>query len=173
MDDGKWEEFRSRYKPDPVDVLFIGESRPHSGKFFYQSDSNLYRYTHEAFYEVFQKHWPHNYDFLRGFEKLGCYLDDLCLEPVNNLPKVERNLKRREAVNGLSHRLTHITPKAVIVVMKAIVPNVRLAVRAASLSSVPTWHLPFPAQGHQRRYAQGLIDAIEELRRNGLLLRAY
>ena len=36
------EHLRRRYRPAHVDLLFIGEAPPASGRFFYQADSGLY-----------------------------------------------------------------------------------------------------------------------------------
>jgi hypothetical protein len=43
------EDLRARYRPRDVDVLFIGESPPAGGTFFYAANSNLYYATEEAF----------------------------------------------------------------------------------------------------------------------------
>jgi hypothetical protein len=37
------EHLRKHYRPDRVRILFVGESPPASGRFFYQADSGLYR----------------------------------------------------------------------------------------------------------------------------------
>jgi hypothetical protein len=41
-------------------------------------------------------------DFLETFRAAGCYLDDLCLEPLNNLPDRERKEKRTQAEGPLA-----------------------------------------------------------------------
>jgi hypothetical protein len=77
------ERLRSRYLPKETRVLFVGESPPSRGTFFYAANRNLYFATREAFFAAI----PHlvGRDFLEEFPRLGCYLDDLCLEPVNDL----------------------------------------------------------------------------------------
>lgn len=40
-----YENLRSYYKPSNVEILFVGESRPHGGAFFYLGNSALYRET--------------------------------------------------------------------------------------------------------------------------------
>src|SRR5687767_7532298 len=42
------EQLRLRYRPRDVQLLFVGESKPASGTFFYQADSHLYRAVREA-----------------------------------------------------------------------------------------------------------------------------
>ena len=66
-----WENLRANYQPDNIRVLFIGESPPASGKFFYREISTLYYATKEAFNN------PSN--FLIKFQNWGFFLDDLVL----------------------------------------------------------------------------------------------
>ena len=47
MDDR--EELRRRYQPKEVKVLFIGESPPARGTFFYKGDSPLFTHTQSMF----------------------------------------------------------------------------------------------------------------------------
>ncbi|MEW6230545.1 MAG: hypothetical protein AB1700_21080, partial [Bacillota bacterium] len=47
------EQKRQNYQPRDVRVLLIGESPPANGTFFYSGNSNLARYTREAFEAVF------------------------------------------------------------------------------------------------------------------------
>ncbi len=44
-----FEELRLRYRPKKVGVLLVAESRPAGGTFFYAGNSNLVRYTEQAF----------------------------------------------------------------------------------------------------------------------------
>jgi hypothetical protein len=79
------EELRLSYKPDKVRLLFVDESRPAGTTFFYRANSNLYRYTRQAFSNVFQFGDDPQFSFLAFFKRLGCYLDDLCLRPANKM----------------------------------------------------------------------------------------
>ena len=42
------EEMRARYRPAQVSVLFVGESAPAGGKFFYDGNNQMYRAFREA-----------------------------------------------------------------------------------------------------------------------------
>jgi hypothetical protein len=37
------EHLREQFRPSPVELLFVGESLPASGRFFYRRDSGLFR----------------------------------------------------------------------------------------------------------------------------------
>lgn len=163
------EELRYSYRPQPIKVLFIGESPPQNGTFFYQEDSNLYRSTREAFEKAYFKSWGEPTDFLTLFQEIGCYLEDLSTEPINGLERKLRRAKRKESIPKLAKRIANMAPYAVIIPGKSIGKDVRKAVATADLQSKKEWCLHFPAQGWQRKYVQGLIAVISELRRDGIL----
>jgi hypothetical protein len=165
------EELRRRYKPDEMRVLFVGESPPASGKFFYKGDSNLARYTQEAFSRVYNTRFERSEDFLQTFRTLACYLDDLCLAPINRLPKAERRRQRAKSIDSLAARTRAASPQAIVVVMLGIRRHVEQAVEQADLHGVMMCSLPFPAQGNQRRYVAQLADALRTLQEAGILPR--
>src|SRR5947199_2008929 len=85
------ESLRRRYRPADIRILFVGESPPAGGTFFYAANSNLYYATEAAFRQAVPDLLSG--DFLDDFRALGCFLDDLCLRPVNHLrgtPELEQ-----------------------------------------------------------------------------------
>jgi len=163
------EQLRVRFKPDEIKVLFIGESPPVGGTFLYRANSNLYRYTREAFVSVFGSECGVGQDFLNFFQDRRCYLDDLCLEPVNHLEKTARQRKRDEGVPLLADRMREYTPEAIIAVMLAIEEQVKQSANTAGLASVPFHAVPFPAQGNQKKYVARLIKVLQELKEKGIM----
>jgi hypothetical protein len=89
------EPLRLDFLPDDVRLLFLGESPPAGGTFFYLANSKLCEATKEAFRSALpdQVRGP---NFLVRFAELGCYLDDLCLEPVNH-PSSTTHWRRQSA----------------------------------------------------------------------------
>ena len=156
------EVVRAKFKPEPIRVLFVGESPPAGGKFFYRENSNLYRYTKEAFATAFSRRFGPGEEFLKFFAGLGCYLDDLFTVPVNHLDKGQRELQRKAGITALSARLRIAPPQTIVVVMKAIEPHVRQAAVQAELAPIPVFVLPFPAQGNQRKYVDGLVKILRD-----------
>jgi hypothetical protein len=161
-----YEICREQYKPLRTLVLFIGESRPSNGTFFYCGNSFLARYTCEAFCPEGSPFLEME-AFLAYFKTLGCFLVDLCPEPLNQRPQRERKRAHKLGVAALAGTLSELQPLAIVVVMKAISTSVTQAVGAAK--SVRRYDLPFPAQGHQRAYVARLRDIVSDLRRDGLL----
>jgi hypothetical protein len=77
------EHQRRRYKPQDVRAV-PGESPPASGTFFYYANYKLYNATHTEFRAAIPALRRED-DFLDAFKRLGCYVEDLALEPVNHL----------------------------------------------------------------------------------------
>lgn len=165
------ELIRRRYLPKEVRVLFVGESPPAGGIFFYAANSNLYFATEEAFVAALPA--LAGKDFLEEFRRLGCYLDDLCLEPVHRLEAGDplRVAARAEGQERLAEHIRIWRPKAIVVVMVAIAENVARAKREAGLQNV-RWHvLPFPGpKAHRDRYVAELTALVTGFEAAGVLL---
>jgi hypothetical protein len=168
------EAVRHKFLPERVSVLFIGESPPAGGTFFYLANSKLYEATKDAFRAAVPD-LVRGPNFLERFAKCGCYLDDLCLEPVNHLKldnplaKAKRLRLREEGETPLATRMRELTPRHVVVVMKGIEENVRRARDVAQLE-VPLDALPFPGRtAHRDRYVDELVTLLRGARGRGLL----
>src|SRR6516164_10422943 len=79
------ERLRRQYRPRRVRILFVGEAPPASGRFFYRADSGLYRAIRDTFMTAFPSLRSSNGEFLEAFCEMGCYLVDLCGEPVDQM----------------------------------------------------------------------------------------
>jgi hypothetical protein len=124
------ERLRRSFRPKKIRILFVGESPPASGRFFYRADSGLYRATREAFLKAFPN--LREADFLRSFRNIGCYLVDLCDLPVDHLPANARRKACRTAEPHLAKTIYMLRPAIVIVVIRSIAPNVRRSERQAN-----------------------------------------
>lgn len=162
------ERTRRAYAPDDLRVLFIGESPPTGGTFFYDANSALYFATCEAFIAAIPA-LKRRRDFLGAFQQLGCYLDDLSLRPIDKLPTREKLRARDAAVPALARRLTGLTPRLVVVVVKGIRPQVDAALDRAGLGAVPFGALPFPGRWHRADYVAELTTLVRGWRRRRLL----
>jgi len=114
-----FEALRASYRPEHVRILFLGESVPAGGTFFYSGNSNLVRHTCEAFAAVFGT--PRDaHAFPQVFRDRGCHLVDLCSAPVNGLDRVARRKARNAGIPALARNLRELRPECVVVVGKAI-----------------------------------------------------
>jgi hypothetical protein len=158
------EQLRRSFRPALVRLLFIGESPPASGRFFYQRDSGLYRAMRDAF------RWAvpaiGDEDFLTVFRSSGCYLVDLCPEPVDHLDSKSRRALCRAGQPSLSRTLTRLQPVMVATLLRSIEDNVRQAALRADWRG-PLIHLPYPGRWsrHRTAFVKALAPAIRGLAR--------
>src|SRR6266849_3922515 len=163
---------RRKYRPRKVRFLFIAESPPSSGGFFYFGTTigkdHLFRETMKAL-----ELWPRNEPMrkgidkrriLRRFQAMGFYLLDTCVFPVDKL----RQSERRKAVLSQTGRLVRdvieANPVHILIVKSSIFTPVSLALREAGLWArvLNTRPVPFPSHGNQRIYRSMLRHALSK-----------
>jgi hypothetical protein len=155
-----FEAIRKAYQPKDIRLLFVGESPPESGKFFYLG-SPMTTYTQRAFETAFSLVFETADKFLRFFQEKGCYLDDLSLIPVDGMPRQERERVLKRSVSSLAERIIAYEPEVVAVVLKKIAKYVDEALWLAGLQC-EKYVLPFPGHGHQKKYVDQLTDRLEK-----------
>ena len=154
-----YEKLRNAYKPDTVKILFVGESRPQQGTFFYLENSNLFSYTKQAFENA-------KIDFsLSKFKELGCWLYDVCDCPVNGCSETDRNKKIDEGIKDLTNTINQLKPEFIIVVKqgyfgKAVMQKIS---ENGYIKQKNALNLPFPSCGHQHQYRDQLAQKLEQL----------
>jgi hypothetical protein len=153
------ERLRESFRPKRITALFVGESVPHSGKFFYRANSQAFKYMKGAFAGAD--------DFLEDFKARGYFLDDLILVPANQMHPKERQQLRWSSVPSLAQRLSVYQPAMVIAIMIGIEPMVRAAMNQAGLSRLPFDSTPFPGCGQQGRFKLKMAEIIRKLQSTG------
>ena len=154
------EATRARFRPERVMTLFVAESAPDSGKFFYFGNNPMLTDMQRAI----EHSLGEGGDILARFKAMGWYLDDLSLAPVNNLPKMERVAICRDAQRSLAERIAEYQPQAIVSVLKRVDKNIVAAAIAAG-SDAPRFSLPFPGNGHQNKFVNGLAAIVPQLPR--------
>jgi len=149
-----FENVRRSFRPVCITTLFVGESAPHGGTFFYNQNSGLFREIRKSFRGQTR--------FLEDFKHNGFYLDDLVLEPVNHLGIKDRRSLRRDAVSSFVERLKDYNPEAIVVLLMSIRPMILDAIRAAALSC-PIYCTPYPGFGNQPRFHKAMSEIIPNL----------
>jgi hypothetical protein len=147
------EALRERFRPADIRILFVGESRPASGHSFYQADSGL----HRAMRATFSAASPNlatlgDEQFLPVFRDLGCYLVDLCAEPVDRLAPKARRAACTAGEDDLARMLNELRPKMVISILRSIGPNVERAI-ARTGHAYPHVNLVYPGRWKHHRIA--------------------
>jgi hypothetical protein len=150
------EALRESFRPSRIRILFVGESPPASGRFFYSANSGLYRAMREAFQSVHPRIDDDN--FLSMFRASGCYLIDLCPRPVDDMDPEPRRRARLAAQGLLSENLIRLRPETVAPVLRAIRSHVANAALRAN------WHgeiLELPYPGRWQRQRQEFLKALK------------
>jgi predicted transcriptional regulator len=164
-----YEALRQRYRPNRIDTLLVGESRPAGRTFFYLANSNLYYATHEAF-QLALGPMPTGNAFLDLLRDRGVWLYDLADAPVDRM----RGRPRRDTVRARASELVDLLrkspPRLVIAVKKDLATTVRQAMEDAELDRDRLHVLPFPLYQWRNDFIGGLaaligrqVDRLESL----------
>jgi hypothetical protein len=145
-----------------VRLLFIGESAPASGRFFYQGDSGLYRAMRDAFRMVDPAIDDQN--FFAVFQASGCYLIDLCRRPVDDLEPKPRRAACRADEEWLSSLIIELQPAMIATLLRSIEGNVARALLRTRWRGMMV-HLPYPGRWarHKRIFQSALTPIIAGL----------
>ena len=154
------EAVRAQYRPERIITLFVGESTPYSGAFFYCGDSAMFRHMRRAVELVLGE----SDNFLKTFKAYGWYLDDLVLTPMNQLTKSQRKAKCLDAQKSLANQIAAYQPEAIVSVLMLIKPFVDAAAISAG-SNAPRYAVPFPGMGQQGRFQSAMACIIPILPR--------
>ncbi|MBN9888690.1 hypothetical protein [Salipiger abyssi] len=95
------EPLRASYRPGKIKVLFVGESAPAGGAFFYKQTGQV----HGQFRQALAPHIGDSPSFVEAFKQAGFYLDDLVLEPVNWLSRSDRQAIHAASIDSFAKRL--------------------------------------------------------------------
>jgi hypothetical protein len=160
------EKLRLSFRPDSLRILFIGESPPASGRFFYQGDSGLYRAMRDAFSAGDAS--VNDENFLTVFRSAGCYLIDLCMDPVDRLDPRERRDACRAGEEMLSSAIAATEPPLIVTLLRSIEGNVARAVATADWHG-RLIHLPYPGRWsrHRAAFLAALVPVINDVRSEG------
>jgi hypothetical protein len=156
----KVEATRSKFRPDRITTLFVGESAPAGGDFFYYGNSAMTRHMKRVVDDTLGA----GGDFLARFQSYGWYLDDLVLTPVDKLENAERKMRCLEARPSLAARIAEYRPLAIV----SLLLSTRHIVDAAAIdarSAAPRYAVPFPGMGQQARFRTAMVDIIPKLPR--------
>jgi hypothetical protein len=155
------ERLRRRHRPDRVRLLFVGEAPPASG-FFYCRDSGLYRAVRDAFCAL----RPSVTDdgFLEAFKNAGCYLIDLCPDPVDRLAPAARREACLKSEVLLCRAIGKLQPQLIATVVRSIRGNVARAISCAGWQG-PVIDLPYPGRwsGHCGIFLEKVVPVLGAL----------
>lgn len=152
------EILRASFRPEKIKVLFIGESAPAGGAFFYKGFGQVY----DEFRRALALTIGVEPNFLEAFKRSALFLDDLVLQPVNWLSQSERKGLHNDSIASLATRLREYQPTEVVVFMKAIREPVQLALETVTPGRV--FHtVSFPGNGRQAQFRKEMAAILPKL----------
>jgi hypothetical protein len=143
-----------------VRILFIGESPPASGRFFYNRDSGLYRAIRDLFSAADPSITDEN--FLSIFQASGCYLIDACSSPVDDM---DRNSRRAACVSAeplLARKINQLQPETIVSLVRSISGNIERAILRAQWHG-PLLDVPYPGRWvqHRKTFTAELLPQVK------------
>jgi len=144
-------KLRDQYKPDNLKVIFILESPPVSGKYFYDDNSKSDLFV--VMMEIIKYKETSKHDGLRTFQKAGYFITDATYTPVNKMLEKERNLEILKNLFGLIDDLKKLTKdkKVKIILIKKNIYNLLVCpLKVLKFNVINKEYIPFPGSGHAR-----------------------
>lgn len=163
---------RNRYKPLKIAVLFIAESPPSSGGYFYSEKTigkdHLFRETMKAL-----EFWPSGRPMRKGWDKrsmlnefcsLGFFLIDICEFPVDKLRPRERRISTLRGALTLQGRVEALCPDRILIVKKTVFKPATQALSETGFAGrvLNAEPLPFPSHGNQKKYRTMLRRLVKK-----------
>jgi len=171
MSNGAIDELRRRYRPANIRLLFIGESPPASGEFFYDDSSSvmLRAHTMKAFSNVLGLSFSSDRQFLNCFKSTGCYLDDITDVPVDKVSAEDRRSKLDIALPRFVERLNDTAPDIIVIMLKRLREPVERAIKKSDLCNPDIFVTPFAGFSWQDEYVAKLVDILQHAKSRDIL----
>ncbi len=105
-------------------------------------------------------------NFLKIFQESGCYLVDLCSEPVDRMAASHRRAACQASEHLLALTIARLSPQMIATMLRSIEANVSNAVGEASWTG-PLLHFSYPGRwAHLRsEFVSRLLPVIQRLLR--------
>ena len=164
-----YEQLRSKYRPNSIEILLVAESPPNPGssqRRFFCSPAllidNLYRavalamYGQDPDFRVDAKE-----SVLRRFADDGLWLVDAVDVPINQLSTAERHRAIKESIPSLVSKCRNAQPRrGIIICHGGVFELTGSALRAAGLRVLHEQPLPFPLGNWRERFVTRFRECI-------------
>jgi hypothetical protein len=157
---------RKKYTAEKLHLIFIAESPPASGKYFYDEEGSVKEVLFKAMINDVLGYSPKDkIDGLKAFRDTGYVLVDATYQPVNaGLTPTQRDKAILSSYKDLIEDLLEINPKkeTEIILIKANVCRLLepLLVDDGFKIRNKGHIIPFPGSGHQRKFAEAIKNLI-------------
>ena len=151
-------KLRDRYKPTVLKTIFILESPPASGKYFYDETGAVTEPLYTAFMRLLSYKPITKKEGLEYFAQTGHFLVDATYQPVNHLKEKDRKRVILSNYNALVEDLKslRVVDQSKLVLVKANICRLlegRLLRDGFNVINKGVI-IPFPSSGQQRRFRE-------------------
>lgn len=183
---GEYKALRDKFKPDNIKFIFLLESPPASGAYFYDPDSLQNEFLFKAMMKLigYSIHVLNRETKIQGLQKFkneGFFLIDATYKPVNNITDLATRdqliLRDRDLLLNDLDKLGTLKNKIPVIIIKSNIfkiYNEFLLEKGYAIfnENVP---VPFPATGQQGRFHQRIneIRKCHQIKNDNVLSKYY
>lgn len=152
-------ELRNKYTPDKVRLIFLLESPPASGNYFYNPSGKTNELLFSAMMDYINFKPKDKNEGLIKFKECGYLIIDSILEPVNRIKnKKVKNKKILMNIPNLINELDeHIkSNRTKIILIKRNINQIFLEALNSVGYNVPNLGIPFPDRFHRKEFLNNL-----------------
>jgi hypothetical protein len=161
----KYKKMREAYRPERIKAIFILESPPKSGKYFYNPDGTVHEQLFRAMMEFIEIKPSSKQDGLQAFRSQGFILVDASYAPVNDFKGKARDEAILREYDSLLRDLNLLNPNKdvpLILVKANVYELLRERLGEAGFRVVNNdIKIPFPGSGRQKEFRDKLAAVVE------------
>ncbi len=158
--------FRNKYIPKNIRAIFVLESPPKSGKYFYNNDGRVSEPLFTAMMKVINCDAKDKETGLQSFKKKGFIIVDATFTPVNNLkgkPRDEKILQNYQNLVGDLRNLVSGRNVPLILVKANVCRLLEQELKKDGFNVLNNGVLiPFPSCGQQGNFKEKLAFVLEK-----------
>ena len=160
-------KLRNRYKPKKIKIVFVLESPPASGKYFYDENGLITEPLFAAMMELLKCKPKSKREGLRYFADTGHFLVDATYDPINGLDDKARKRAVLDHFDELVEDLRSLgsTDAMSLILVKANICRVLEGRLSASGFNVMNNGVvvPFPSTGQQGKFREKIAEVYNNI----------
>jgi hypothetical protein len=161
----KYKEMREAYRPERINAIFVLESPPKSGKYFYNPDGAVGEQLFRAMMKFIKVEPPTKQDGLRAFKDQGFIVVDASYAPVNDFKGKAGDEAILREYDSLPRDLDLLNPNKdvpLILVKANVYKLLGKHLREAGFRVINNdIKIPFPGSGRQKEFIDKLAAVVE------------
>jgi hypothetical protein len=158
---------RTKYQPSCFELVFVLESPPASGKYFYDPDGKITEPLFAAMMKVIKENPTTKKEALTAFAEKGLFIIDATYEPVNHIKN--ENERDKAILAGLPELIVDLkntlpNDRTPLILIKAnICRLLRDRLQALDFNVINDDEIiPFPSHNHQSEFHQRLLNLFRK-----------